>query len=47
MEGIASKTKWYFWPNGFAREVIAIFVMTKKYHILSAFIIVALAFIGI
>lgn len=35
-EGIASSTKWYFWPNGFVREVIALFVMTKKYHILMA-----------
>lgn len=35
-EGIASGTKWYFWPNGFAREVIAIYVLTKKYHVLAA-----------
>ena len=34
-EGIASKTKWYFWPNGFAREAIAIFVLTKYYHFVS------------
>jgi len=33
VEGIASSTKWYFWPNGFAREVIAIFSMTVKKHI--------------
>lgn len=36
IEGIASQTKWYFWPNGFAREVVAVLVMTKKYHIFVA-----------
>lgn len=36
VEGIASSTKWYFWPNGFVREVVALFVMTKKYHIFMA-----------
>ncbi len=35
-EGIASSTKWYFWPNGFAREVVAIFSMTRRYHLLAA-----------
>ena len=35
-EGIASSTKWYFWPNGFAREVIAIFAMTRFYHMMTA-----------
>lgn len=33
LEGIASKTKWYFWPNGFVREVIAILFMHRKHHI--------------
>ncbi len=32
-EGIASPTKWYFWPNGFVREFIAILKMYKKAHI--------------
>lgn len=36
VEGISSNTKWYFWPNGFVREVVALFVMTKKYHIAMA-----------
>lgn len=31
-EGISSKTKWYFWPNGFIREFIALLVMKKKQH---------------
>ena len=26
-EGLASGTKWYFWPNGFAREIAAILAM--------------------
>ena len=33
-EGIASGTKWYFWPNGFVREFIAIMSMNKKTHII-------------
>lgn len=33
-EGIASKTKWYFWPNGFVREFFAILAMHKKEHII-------------
>ncbi|GEM_PF-1425898 len=31
-EGIASPTTWYFWPNGFARELVALFVMSKKWQ---------------
>lgn len=44
-EGIASSTKWYFWPNGFAREVVAIFKMTVKYHIAAALDLAALCLI--
>ena len=32
-EGIASDTKWYFWPNGFVREFFAILAMNKKTHV--------------
>lgn len=32
-EGISSSTKWYFWPNGFVREFIAILAMNKKIHL--------------
>lgn len=28
-EGLASDTKWYYWPNGFIREFIAILCMNK------------------
>ena len=28
-EGLASDTKWYYWPNGFIREYIAILNMNK------------------
>ena len=42
-EGIASSTKWYFWPNGFAREVIAIFNMTRKTHIAAAGVLLILS----
>lgn len=34
-EGIASKTKWYFWPNGFIREFFGILAINKKAHILT------------
>ena len=32
-EGIASRTKWYFWPNGFVREFFGIMAMNTKAHI--------------
>ena len=31
-EGIASDTKWYFWPNGLVREFIAVLNMNRKAH---------------
>ena len=31
-EGLASSTKWYFWPNGLAREMIAIFFMNRYFQ---------------
>lgn len=39
LEGIASGTKWYFWPNGFVREFIAILSMEKKFHIISIMVL--------
>ena len=41
-EGIASGTKWYFWPNGFIREFIAIMAMHKKSHVTAAAILALL-----
>ena len=35
-EGLASSTKWYFWPNGLAREVVAITVMHPVFHLEAA-----------
>jgi len=35
IEGVSSKTKWYFWPNGFVREFIAILKMEKTFHFIS------------
>lgn len=32
-QGVASKTKWYFWPNGFVREFMALLDMRKKDHL--------------
>jgi len=45
VEGLSSLTKWYFWPNGFAREVIAIFKMTLKHHIAAVSILAIVALI--
>ena len=41
-EGIASSTKWYFWPNGFVREFIAIIAMKKRRHLIVALIVAVL-----
>ena len=35
-EGLASSTKWYFWPNGFAREVVAVLTMVPWQHLAAA-----------
>ena len=45
-EGLASDTKWYFWPNGFAREVIAILVMAPWLHLAAAGIGFLCAWLG-
>ncbi len=45
VEGIASSTKWYFWPNGFMREVVAIFAMEKKWQFLCCIIIAAVCLV--
>lgn len=34
-EGLASDTKWYYWPNGFIREFIAILDMNKTAQIIA------------
>lgn len=47
IEAIASTTKWYFWPNGFAREMIGIFAMTWKIHLISALILIVLCILGV
>jgi len=44
-QGISSKTKWYFWPNGFVREYIALMVMKKKGHALLILILFVLCLI--
>ena len=35
-EGIASSTKWYFWPNGFIREFFGILAVNERAHIAAA-----------
>ncbi len=40
-EGIASRTKWYFWPNGFVREFIGLVALQKKEHLITTGILFA------
>lgn len=42
---IGSGTKWYFWPNAFLREVVAIMFMFIKIHAVAALVCVLIAFI--
>ena len=44
-EGIGSKTKSYFWPNAFVRELIALFAERKKAHLIVSFLILAFSFL--
>lgn len=37
-EGIASSTKWYFWPNGFIREFFGVLSMERRAHGIAAII---------
>lgn len=47
-EGISSKTKWYFWPNGFVREFFGIVNMKRREHLMVAGILFAgCALVGI
>lgn len=44
-QGIGSKTKWYFWPNAFVREFVALLVSRKKSHIINALFLLAISII--
>lgn len=46
IDGIGSKTKWYFWPNAFLREVAGIFVNQPKKQILITLLIALAAGFG-
>lgn len=43
-EGLAASTKWYYWPNAFIREFIAISVMYKYQHALACALVIVLFF---
>jgi len=47
VEGIASRTRWYFYLNAFAREIIALYVMGKKSHILCFAFLAALCILSV
>lgn len=40
-EGVGSKTKFYFWPNAFVRELIAMLAERRKSHIIVSLLILA------
>lgn len=42
IEAISSTTKWYFWPNGFSREVIGILAMTWPVHLIISLMLLLL-----
>ncbi len=44
-EGLASTTKWYFWPNGFIREFIGILSMFKLANIIAVILCVLISFL--
>ena len=44
-EGLASTTKWYFWPNGFIREFIGILSMFKPANIIAVILCVLISFL--
>ena len=46
IEGIGSKTKWYFWPNAFLREVAGIFTTQPKKQIIVMVLIALTAGLG-
>ncbi|MBP9988528.1 MAG: YdcF family protein [Ruminococcus sp.] len=45
-DGIGNKTKWYFWPNAFLREVAGLFVSQPKKQLMIIFLIALFAGIG-
>lgn len=46
IDGIGSRTKWYFWPNAFLREVAGIFVNHPKKQLVIIMLIALTAGIG-
>ena len=43
---IGSTTRWYFWPNAFLREMIAILLMCAGVHLITAAFFLAFVFCG-
>lgn len=39
-EGLGSKTKWYFWPNAFVREMVGMAVYTRRLLVILAVLLV-------
>lgn len=43
-QGISSNTKWYFWPNGFAREIVAILALYNNMNMVVCVLLGILSF---
>ena len=46
IEGIGSRVKWYYWPNGFVREFIGFLSIHKKENAIASGVCVALTVLG-
>lgn len=47
-EGVSSRTKWYFWPNGFIREFFGILAINKRAHfVMAAITAIACLMLGV
>lgn len=46
IDGIGSRTKWYFWPNAFLREAAGLFLNQPKLHLVLMLLMVLLIGIG-
>ena len=46
IDGMGSRTKWYFWPNAFLREFIGLLVSSRRQQI-TAMLVIALVSAGL
>ena len=46
IDGMGSRTKWYFWPNAFLREFIGL-LAARRFQQMTALILIALLSAGL